>query len=184
MEKIIAISGSNSSSSINTKLIRYTSTLTKDVDIQMLDLTKFNIPIFSEDIEKEIGAPDDVKKLAKELLSADGVIISTPEHNGMPTAFFKNILDWLSRSAGQFLDGKQYLADTPVLLMSAGPGKGGAAKARALVANMLKYAGADQIIEFQLDSFYTNFQDGVLTNEALSAELKHKLKQLSETVTP
>lgn len=181
MKNIIAISGSNSSSSINTKLINYTAQLA-GVEVKVLDLTQFDIPIFSEDIEKEVGAPGAVKELAHILIEADGVIVSTPEHNGMPTAFFKNILDWLSRASKQFLDGKQYLEDTPLLLMSAGPGKGGAAKARALVANMLRHAGANQVAEYQLDSFYSNFEDGEIKNEEKLAELKEQLEQFLEAI--
>ena len=178
MKNIIAFSGSNSSTSINSSLIHYTSSLVDWAKVEIIDLREYNIPMFSEDLEKEIGSPDAVKKLANKLIAADAVIVSTPEHNGMPPAFFKNILDWLSRSARVFLDGQAYLENTPFLLMSAGPGKGGAGSSRALVKNMFKHAQADFVDEFQLGSFYDNFSDGQLTNEELVVQLNHSLKQL------
>ena len=97
MKTILLFSGSNSSTSINNELIHYTATLFRNAETKVIDLRDYEPPMFSADLEKEIGTHPKIKTLADLIASVDGVVVSTPEHNSMPPAFFKNILDWLSR---------------------------------------------------------------------------------------
>ena len=92
----------------------------------------------------------------------------------MMPAFFKNILDWLSRT------GVKYLENTNVLLMSASPGRGGAKGAAASVAKIIGYAGANIVSEFNFPSFGENFDSGAgkVANEELNDSLKEGLAKL------
>ena len=118
MKKVLAFSGSNSSSSINQALVEYTGKLIESAEVSVIKLTDYPLPLFGKDLEAEIGSPKEVAQL-KELISThDGYIISVPEHNSSMSAFFKNHLEWLSR-AGQGLFGNK-----PVLLLAASPGPG------------------------------------------------------------
>ncbi len=176
MSKIIAFSGSNSSTSINKQLIHYISTIKENVEV--IDLKDFEPPIYSPDLEKEVGSHQKIKDLVSKFSEADGVIISTPEHNSMPPAFFKNILDWLSRTGATYLDGTKYLQDKKVIVMSSSPGGSGAKGAQALVQKMVGYAGAEVVGNYTLPSFYDNFIDGQLVNEELKNELKDVLSKI------
>ncbi len=96
MKKILAFAGSNHSKSINQQLISYTSSLITETEVEVLDISKWNIPIYSIDMDPD-QTPDQIIELIELIYNCDGFIISSPEHNGSTPAFFKNIFDWLSR---------------------------------------------------------------------------------------
>ena len=106
--------------------------------------------MYSEDEEIK-GFPDALKKLNRKIQEADFLIISTPEHNGNLPAFFKNIIDWLSRLNYSFLTEKK------VLVLSASPGKGGGASALKVLKNTLPYFGAEIVGEFSLGGVQHDF---------------------------
>jgi len=151
--KTIAFSGSNSSRSINQKLVNYISEQINETEIEVIKLTDYKLPMFSEDEETK-GFPEDLTKLHQKIQEADFLIISTPEHNGILPAFFKNVIDWLSRLDYSFLKGKK------VFVMSASPGKQGGAGALHILKKLLPHFGAEIIGEFSLGNFQENFNDG------------------------
>ena len=53
--KIIAFGGSNSQQSINKKLATYVAHLFENYEVEVLDLNDFAMPLFSVDLEKEVG---------------------------------------------------------------------------------------------------------------------------------
>ncbi|NND31545.1 MAG: NAD(P)H-dependent oxidoreductase, partial [Saprospiraceae bacterium] len=119
MKKILALAGSNSSKSINYQLLNYTVSLIHNCEINVLDIRNWIIPIYSVDMDGDKFTPKEINSLMSLAGEFDGFIISTPEHNSGPTAFFKNITDWLSRRSDKVF------MDKPVLLMSASPGRRG-----------------------------------------------------------
>ena len=178
MKKVIVLAGSNSSTSINKELVKYAGSLIQDAAVEYIALEEFEPPMFSVDLENEIGSHQKIKDLVAKFIEADGLIFSTPEHNSMPPAFFKNILDWLSRTGKTILDGKGYLESKPLILLSAGPGGGGAKGAQELVGKMLKYGKANVIGTLSFPGFYDNFKDGKVVNEELNTALDDLVKQL------
>lgn len=182
MKKVIVLAGSNSSTSINKQLVKYAGSLTKNAEIEYLALEDYEPPMFSTDLENEIGSHQTIKDLVAKFDGADGLIISTPEHNSMPPAFFKNILDWLSRTGKTILDGRAYLENKPVLLMSAGPGGGGAKGAQDLVAKMLGFANAKITGRFSFPGFYKNFNEDKIVNEELKSELSNLVMQFEDAI--
>ena len=63
MKKVIAFAGSNSSTSINKKLAVYAAGLLENVEVTILDLNDFDMPLYGIDLEKKPGAkqPKDSK---------------------------------------------------------------------------------------------------------------------------
>ena len=112
---ILAFAGSNSSNSINLKLVRYTAGLIKDLDVQVLNMANYPFPLYSEDYERQKGFSNSLMELRDDIRGSEGLILSVNEHNSNPSAYFKNLIDWLSRLERRFLDGKK------VLLMSTSP---------------------------------------------------------------
>ena len=53
--KILGISASNSSTSINKKLVTYAISLVDKAEVEILDLNDYEMPIYSADREKELG---------------------------------------------------------------------------------------------------------------------------------
>lgn len=170
--KTLLIAGSNSSSSINKQLVQYAGGILKDAEY--VDLTDLDIPMFGEDLEREIGSPEGIKKLASLITGASNIVIATPEHNGALPAFLKNILDWLSRTS------RTYMENTKVVALATSPGPGGAKSALSVLTNGLGYVGAEVVGSFSLPSFYDNFdvEKGEIKTESLSSELKKVLGNL------
>jgi len=153
MTKILALAGSNSSTSINYKLVKDSVSLIKGQKISLLNMVNYPFPMYSEDYEKENGFSNSLVEFKDYFADSQGLILSVNEHNGNPSAYFKNVLDWLSRLERNFLD------DTKVLLMSASPGKRGGAGAHEVIRNLLPRFGAEIVSTFSLPSFYTNFDE-------------------------
>ena len=157
----MAFAGSNSSTSINFQLVKRTVEGVKEHSVTLLEMHDFKVPIYSEDLEKESGFPEKILELKAKIRANDGLVISVNEHNGNPSAFFKNILDWLSRSERKFLEGRK------VLLMSTSGGQRGAQSSCEKVEQMLQRFGADITGTFSLPSYYENFdpQTGITNPE-------------------
>ncbi|MGB5434589.1 MAG: NAD(P)H-dependent oxidoreductase [Maribacter sp.] len=154
MASIVAFAGSNSSSSINFSLVKHTVSLIQGQDIELMNMASTTFPMYGEDREEQLGFPEALVKLQKKIENADALILSVNEHNGGPSAYFKNLLDWLSRS------NKKYLENTKVFLMSTSPGQRGAMSAHEYVKNTLPRFKGEVIASFILPSFHTNFKEG------------------------
>ena len=168
--KIIAFAGSNSSSSINHQLISHVVSLTENAEI--IRLTEYPLPIYNIDLEERDGFPNALLELNQKLNSAEVIIISVAEHNGNITAFFKNILDWLSRN------NRNFLANKKVIVLSTSPGAGGASSALAITQKTLPFFGATVVSTLSIPSFHQNMKDGALVNSEISATLEKMLNGL------
>lgn len=163
MVKVLAFAGSNSSTSINYKLVKFTIVGLKDYDVQLVNMANFPFPMYSFDYETTHGYSNSLVELMKDINNAKGLILSVNEHNGNPSAYFKNVLDWLSRINRNFLEG------TKVFLMATSLGKGGAKHSLEVVSKMLPRFGAEIIETFSLPTFSENFDDkkGISNSELL-----------------
>ena len=172
--KVLALAASNSSTSINKLLATYAAGLVPNADVELLDLNDFEMPIFSEDKEKELGQPDLAKRFFQKIGEADAIIISYAEHNGSYTAAFKNVFDWTSR-----IDMKVYQSK-PVIMLATSPGPGGAATVLAAATGSAPYFAAEVKGSLSIPSFYDNFdmEKGELKNEALAQKLKAIITEL------
>ncbi|MGB5273571.1 MAG: NAD(P)H-dependent oxidoreductase [Flavobacteriaceae bacterium] len=172
MAAILAFAGSNSSTSINYKLVKYTTSLIDRQEVQLINMHYLPFPMYSEDHEREHGFTNSLVELRDDILKSDGLIISVNEHNSNPSAFFKNLIDWLSRLERKFLQDKK------IMLMATSKGKRGAIGSLEVVKNMLTRFGAEIVITFSLPSFGDNFEEskGILdTGLALEHEKALKL---------
>lgn len=156
MTKILAFAGSNSPTSINHQLILNVTRRIDEHPIEVLLLREFSIPMYSIEKEKE-GIPEDVKFLYERIQDFPALVISVNEHNANVSAFFKNIIDWLSRIDRKFLQQKK------LLLMSTSPGKRGGASALEYCKSQLPRHGAEIIESFSLPNFYENFDSQKLS---------------------
>lgn len=176
MAAILALAGSNSSTSINFKLVKLTTSLVQNHDIQALNMAEHPFPMYSEDHEKEHGFSNALVKLKDDIKKSDGIILSVNEHNGNPSAYFKNVLDWLSRLDRNFLEG------TKVLLMSTSAGSRGGKGSLEVVENMLARFGAEITASFSLPSFYDTFSEEGILDDALKGEHQKALNTFLESL--
>lgn len=171
MSYILTLSGSNSSTSINTEFLRYIKGHISTIETKELDLLTLNIPMYSIDIENARGIPVDIQIIKNKISEATGLIISVNEHNGSVSAFFKNILDWLSRADRNFLE------NTKILLLSTSPGARGASSALEYVKNTLPRFGGTITESFSFPSFYDNFNQSTasITDSLVEMGIKEVL---------
>lgn len=171
MADILAFAGSNSSTSINYKLVTYTVSLITGHKVRTLNMANYPFPMYSEDYEREKGFSNSLIELKNEIHQAAGLILSVNEHNSNPSAYTKNLLDWLSRLELQFL------TETTVLLMSASRGRRGAAGSLQVIENLLPKFGASVSDTFSLPSFRHNFdRDKGILDEAKATEHRQSLE--------
>ncbi len=162
MKKIVAFGASSSSKSINQAFAKYTAGLIDNIEVHILDLNDYEMPVYSADKEAESGIPELAHRFKEAMVEADGIIISFAEHNGAYSAAYKNVYDWASRIDGDFLEGK------PLLLLSTAPGQRGGASVMNLAQSYFVRRNKDKIASFSLPMFYDNFlQEAGITNTEL-----------------
>ena len=176
--KIIAFAGSNSSKSINKKLATYASSLFENAEVEVLDLNEYEAPLFSVDIESEIGQAEEAQLFLQKLKSATILVVSLAENNGNYSTAFKNIMDWCSRIE------KEIFQNKPMLLMATSPGARGGKSVLEIAENNLPRYGADIKAVFSLPSFNENFdiESNKISNEGLELELKQSVEKLQHYI--
>ncbi|NIZ63507.1 NADPH-dependent FMN reductase [Sedimentitalea sp. CY04] len=173
--KILTFGASNTKNSINKALARFTATLVPGAEVEVLDLSDYDLPIFSEDLEKEIGQHPTAKAFFEKIGAADGVIVSFAEHNGSYTAAYKNLFDWASR-----IDQKVF-QDKPTVYLSTSPGPGGAASVLASAKGSAQFFGVDLKAAVSVPSFYDVFdaETGRINEPNALADLTAAAKTLA-----
>lgn len=101
-----------------------------EVSFSEIDLTE--VPFYNADVEAA-GDPLAVATLKQSILSADALLILSPEYNGSIPAVVKNALDWASSS----VEGPSALSGRTVGLVATIPGRHGADGVRSQIAGVV-----------------------------------------------
>ncbi len=167
-KKVIAFAASSSSRSINRQLVCYAAGLLADVEVEILDLNDFELPLFSADREDQLGQPDLAHAFLQKIDNCDGIIISFAEHNGCYSAAYKNIYDWASR-----IKPKVY-QDKPMVLLATSPGGRGGKSVLELASNQIPRFGGEVIASISVPSFSENFDTaaGTMRNAEIAARIQ------------
>ena len=176
MKKVIAFAGSNSKNSINKQLATYTANRISNVEVEVLDLNDYELPLFGVDLENEHGIPDNARKFFDKIKSSNGIVLSLAEHNGAYATVFKNLLDWMSRIEGKTFFGK------PMLLMATSPGGRGGQSVLEIANNRFPRHDANIVGVFSLPSFSQNFSDQGITDSELAKQLTEVLTKFEEAL--
>jgi len=176
---ILAYAASNSSQSINGKLIGYAKTLIESgliatATVEQLDIHDFETPIYRADRQREDGIPDLAQQFFAKIGAADGLVISFAEHNGHYAAAYKNLYDWMSR-----IDRKVY-QNKPTVMLATSPGGRGGANVLASATKSAESFGADLRASLSVPNFHENFdvESGRLTNPEIDQALRDALLAL------
>ena len=157
-----------------------------EMDVTLLSLVDYPMPLFNQDDEAEKGLPDNAVRLAEFLASHDAVFIASPEYNASVTPLLKNTLDWISRVPAS--DRHPY--QSPVYgIGSASPGKLGGMRSLAHVRQILTALGALVISEqISVGGAATAFDEkGDLKNERdaeFLGKCASKLVQVAQRMKP
>ncbi len=175
--KLLAFAASSSTKSINQQLATYAASQVKHTDgveIEILNINDYELPLFSEDREAELGQPQLAQDFLAKLGQADAIIISFAEHNGYYTSAYKNLFDWVSRINRELYQNK------PMVLLSTSPGPRGAATVLAAASAATPNFAGDVKASLSIPSFYDNFdvEKQQLTNPELIDKLQSALALL------
>ncbi len=173
---ILSIGASSSSTSINQQFADFAAKQIPNADITAFSIRSLTLPIYSEDAEKENGIPADAQKFLDAIRSSDAIVISLAEHNGSYTAAFKNLFDWTSR-----IDQKLW-SSKPMLLLSTSPGPRGGSNVLESAKATFPHLGGNIIASLSLPSFYDNFSDKGIADNALAEQLSQIIIQLTKKI--
>jgi NAD(P)H-dependent FMN reductase len=173
--KVIAFAASSSKQSINKQLVTYAASLLDNADAEVLDLNDYELPLFSVDIEKDLGQPALAQAFLDKLGSADALVVSFAEHNGNYSAAWKNLFDWCTRIDQKIFQKK------PTILLSTSPGERGGATVMDIAVNSLPRFAAEIKGNMSLPSFYDNFDidNGRFINAEYDQQLRQTMAQLT-----
>jgi len=172
--KVIAFGASSSKNSINKKLAFYVANQIEGAQIELLDINDYEMPLYSEDREKELGLPALAQQFYQKLGEADVIVVSFAEHNASYTAAYKNLFDWTSR-----IDMKVF-QNKPMIMLATSPGAGGASHVLSTAQESAVFFAGKVKGAVSVANFYDNFdvETGRLTNEKLVREIQEIIATL------
>lgn len=175
--RVLAISGSLRTDSINSDLLRAAGALGgPGVKLELWDGLAA-VPPFSEDDEAEPGAG--VAGMLAAFAGADALLFATPEYNRSLPGQLKNALDWASRPYG-----RSVLTGKAAAVIGASPGNFGGRRGHADLTKVLKACGAvvvgDEVCVPQAHTALG--EDGLPVGEELRTALTGLLDALGEAV--
>lgn len=173
--KIIAFAASTRRKSINKQLVNYACHLLDKVEVEILDLNDYELPLYSQDREEELGHPQIAKDFLAKIAGSDGIIISFAEHNGSYAVAYKNIFDWCSRIEPKVFHNK------PMVLLATSPGSRGGATVLAAAVQSAPYFDGIVKASLSIPSFYDNFdaEKQVISHEELNDQFKDAVSHLN-----
>lgn len=143
------------------------------VDVTVIDLRDFAMPLYDGDLEQQQGLPSSARKLKDLMLSHQGFLISSPEYNSSISGVLKNTIDWVSRQS----EGEEPLAcfkDKVAGIMSASPGGLGGLRGlvhvRAILENIRVIVIPDQIAVSKANEVFNT--DGTLKDKKQEEQVK------------
>jgi NAD(P)H-dependent FMN reductase len=148
--KILVFAGSTRTDSFNKKLVKIAASgaMENGVDVTVINLQDFAMPLYDGDLEQQQGLPSTARKLKDLMLLHQGFLISSPEYNSSISGVLKNTIDWVSRP----VEGEEPLTcfkGRVAGIMSASPGGLGGLRGlvhvRAILENIGVIVIPDQI---------------------------------------
>ncbi len=180
--KILAFAATSSTTSINKQLVSYAVSQVKgveqgDIETEVIDINDYELPLYSEDREAELGQPERAKAFLDKIGNSDAIIISFAKHNGSYTSAYKNIFDWASRINRKVFQSK------PMVLLAAAPGPGGASSVLTAATASAPFFDGVVKASFSLPGFYDNFdsEQGSINNDELNMQLLIAVNSLLES---
>jgi len=173
--KVIAFAATNHTKSINKQLVEYAASLLTKVEVEVLDINDYELPLYGQDREEELGHPQLAKDFLAKIGESEGIIIAFAEHNGSYTVAYKNLFDWCSR-----IEPKVY-QNKPMVLLATSPGSMGASSVLATAIQSAPYFDGVVKASLSIPSFFDNFdtEKQLLKHEELDEQLRDAVSHLN-----
>jgi NAD(P)H-dependent FMN reductase len=182
--QILAFAGSARKDSWNRKVLEVAAAGARDAGatVTIVNLRDFPMPIYDADWHAEHGVPASMLELRKLMMSANGLLIASPEYNTSITPLLKNTIDWLS----QAVNGERGSAPFEGKiggLMGASDGAFGTIRALPHVSYILSNLGVFMLPVVAVTGVAKSFDDaGKMTNERTKKMLADLGARLARTI--
>jgi chromate reductase len=179
--RILAVSGSLRSESLNTSLLRAAiEAAPEGVTVELWEGLD-ELPLYDQDLDDRADLPESVRRLREAWGSADAILFATPEFNGSVPGGLKNAIDWASRPKLEAA-----LTNQTVAVIGASTGQFGAMWAQADLRKILGIAGARVVgDELPVTRAHERFdREGRLLDEELHGHLALVLETLAQEAAP
>lgn len=177
-KKILVFGASNSKKSINKQFAVHTASQLENIEIQVVDLNDFELPIYSIDLEEQSGIPDNAVQFSELIKGSDGIIASFAEHNGLFTSAFKNLWDWMSR-----IEPGKIWHNKPMFLLSTSITRRPENFVLKIAKDLFPHFGVQIIASFYLPSFNHYFKENQITEPALAKDFETQLQAFQQFLT-
>lgn len=183
--KILAFAGSTRKDSFNRKLIQTSANYAADngIAITVVELEEYPMPLYNQDLEKNEGFPDSVKKLKTLFLQHQGLLLASPEYNSSITPLLKNTIDWVSRKESENEPGLAAYQGKVAGILSASAGALGGMRSlnhlRDILGNIGVVVIPNQLAISKADEAFTT--ELRLKDEKKASSLIKLLQSLSKT---
>jgi NAD(P)H-dependent FMN reductase len=175
MKKLLAFGASNSKNSINKTFAAFAANQIEHADITIADLNDFPAPLYSVDLEYEQGIDQHVIQFDQLIQENEAFVISLAEYNGLHTAAFKNLWDWLSRIPRE--QPMNIWGNKPMFLLSTSPSKRLGSNVFQVSKELFPHFGANIVADFHLPSFNHFFKDNAIVQEPYAHSFQEQLTQ-------
>ena len=175
--RILGISGSLRNGSYNTALLEAAGVMAPE-GVEFVSRSLAEIPMYNADLEA-VGDPEPVTRLKQAIVSADGLLIATPEYNYSVSGALKNALDWISRPP-RFSP----IHQKPVAMMGVG-GMLGTVRAQMHLRQILLHSDARVLSrpEVYVSRGSDKFDDrGTLVDEPTRLQVKKLMRAFREHI--
>jgi NAD(P)H-dependent FMN reductase len=182
MPKLLIFAGSARAASTNKQLAALAANIATKakIDVTLIDLKDFDMPIYDGDLEAGEGLPENAKRLKKLFVEHDGLFIASPEYNSSFSPLLKNALDWISRPHTDDEPPLWAYSGKVAALGSVAPGALGGLRGLVPLRMMLANIGVT-VVPYQIavSNGFNAFDDnGVLSDEQQSQMLQATIDQL------
>jgi chromate reductase len=182
MPKLLIFAGSARTASTNKQLAALAASTAQDanIDVTLIDLKDFEMPIYDGDLEGDTGLPEHAKRLKQLFVEHDGLFIASPEYNSSFSPLLKNALDWISRPRTENEPPLWAYGGKVAALGSVAPGALGGLRGLVPLRMMLANIGVTVVpTQVAISNGFSAFDDaGMLKNEQQSQMLKATVDQL------
>ena len=182
--KILAFSGSARKDSWNRKVLEVAAAGARDAgaEVTVVNLRDFPMPIYDADWHAGNGVPASMRELRKLMMSANGLLIASPEYNASVTPLLKNTIDWLSQAVDGESGGAPFEGKVGGL-MGASNGAFGTIRALPHVSYILSNLGVFMLPVVAVPGVVKSFDDaGNMTNERTQKMLSGLGARLAQTI--
>ena len=185
MPKLLMFAGSARIASTNKQLAALAARTAQEagVDVTLIDLKDFEMPIYDGDLEGETGLPENAKRLKQLFVEHDGLFIASPEYNSSFSPLLKNALDWISRPHTENEPPLWAYNRKVAALGSVAPGALGGLRGLVPLRMILGNIGVTLVpSQVAISNGFSAFDDaGALKDERQSQLLKSTIDQLIST---